>query len=151
MEQPQRCVSESNPVLICRFYTFFVHDTPGRRSEIPNATLTCAMHVVREWGEGVARAGHTIKVLSVLCALLGTERRGDLVEQALPVCLFVAFEHLAADEKVYRVCFVCTLDSFLERERENARVVAQPPTICLGAREPCAVDTRLLPSARSDY
>ena len=124
MEQPQWCVSENDPVLIGRFDTLFVHDTPGGRSEIPNATLARAVHVVWEREEGVAGAGHAVKLPRVLCALLRTERRRDLVEQALPVRLFAAFQHFAADEKVYCVCLVRALDSFLEREREDTRVVA---------------------------
>ena len=144
-------MSENNPVLICRFDTLFVHDAPRGRSEIPNATLPRAMHVVWEWEEGVAGAGHAIELPRVVCTLLGAERRRDLVEQALPVRLFAALQHFAANKKVYRVCLVRALDSFLERECENARVVAQPPVVRFGAREPRAVDARLLPGAQSDY
>ena len=109
------------------------------------------MHVVREREEGIAGAGYTVKLPRMLCALLRAERCRDLVEQALPVRFFAAIQHFAANEKVYRVCLFRAFDSFFERERENAWVVAQPPVVRFGACEPRAVDTRLLSGAQSDY
>jgi hypothetical protein len=109
------------------------------------------MHIVREREEGIAGAGHAVQLPRMLRTFLGTEWRWDLVEQALPVRLFAAFQHFAANEKVYRIRLVCALDTFLERECEYARVVAQPPVVGFGAREPRAVDARLLPGAQSDY
>jgi hypothetical protein len=150
VEQPQRCVRENDPVLVCRLDTLFVHDTPRRRSEVPHATLTGAMDVVREREEGIAGAGNAVQLLGMLRTFLGTERRRDLVKQALPVCFFAAFQYFAANEKVYRVRLVRTLDSFLERECKHALVVAQPPVVGFGACEPRAVDARLLSSAQSD-
>ena len=98
------------------------------------------MHVVREREEGIAGAGHTIQLPRVLRALLGAERRRDFVEQALPVRLFAALQYFSANEKVYRIRLVRALSPFLEREREDARVVPQPPVVSLGARESRAVD-----------
>ena len=150
MEQPQRRLSENNPMLVCRFDAFIVHDTPQWRSEIPHAAPTRAVHVVWEWEESIAGAGHAVQLPRVLRAFLVAERRGDLVEQALPVRLFSAVQHFATNEKVYRVRLVRALNSFLERECQHARVVAQPPIVRLGACEARAVNARLLPGAQSD-
>jgi hypothetical protein len=147
MEKPQRRVSENDSVLVRRLDALLVHDTPRRRGEIPNAALLHAMHVIREREERVTRACHAVKPPRVLRALLGAERRRDRVEQALPLRLLAALEHLAADEEVDRVRLLGALDALLERQREDARVVAQPPVVRLGAREPRAVDARLLASA----
>ena len=138
-------------MLVCRFDTLFVHDTARRCSEIPHPALTRAMDVVREREEGIAGAGHAVQLPRMFRAFLGTERCRDFVEQALPVRLLATFQHFAANEKVYRVRLVRALDSFLERECEDARVVAQPPVVGFGACEPRAVDTRLLSGAQSDY
>jgi hypothetical protein len=109
------------------------------------------MDVVREREEGIARASHAFQLPRMLRTFLGTEWRRDRVEQALPVHLFATFQHFAANEKVYRVRLVRALDPFLEWECENAWVVAQPPVVGFGAREPRAVDARLLAGPESDY
>ena len=75
------------------------------------------------------------------------ERRRDFFEQDLPLRLLVALEHLARDEEVDRVRLVRALDALFERQREDARVVAQPPIVRLGACESRAVDARLLACA----
>ena len=144
-------MSEHNPMLVCRFDTLFVHDTTRRRSQIPHPTLTRTMDVIREWEEGIAGAGHAVQLPRMFRAFLCTERRRYLVEQALPVRLLATFQHFATNEKVYRIRLVRALDSFLERECEDARVMAQPPVVRFGACKPRAVDARLLPGPQSDY
>ena len=114
MEEPQRRVSENHSVLVRRLDAFLVHDTSGRCREIPNAALPCAMHVVPEREERIARTRHAVELPRVVCALLCAERRRDRLEVALPLCFLAAFEHLAADEEVDRVRLVGTLDPFLE-------------------------------------
>ena len=151
MEKPQRRVSEKHSVLVRRLDAFLVHDTSGRRSEIPNAALPCAMYVVPKREERIARTRHAVELPRMVRALLCAERRRDRLEEALPLCFLTALEHLASDEKVDRIRLVGTLDALLEREREDARVVAQPPIVRFGARESRAVDARLLAGAQSDY
>ena len=151
VEKPQRRVNENYSVLVHRLDAFLIHDTSRRRSEIPNTALLRAMHVVREREKRIARTRHTVELSHVVRTLLGAERRRDLLEQAVPLLFLAALENLAPDKEVDRVRFFCTLDSFLEWERKNARVVAQPPIISLGARKSRTVDTRLLACAQSDY
>lgn len=151
MEKPQRRVNENYSVLVRRLDAFLVHNTSRRRCEIPNTTLLHAMHVVREREKRIARTRHTVELSSVVHTLLGAERRRDLSEQAVPLLFLTALEDLASNKEVDRVRFLGALDSLLEWERKNARVVAQPPNISLGTRKSRAVDTRLLTCAQSDY
>ena len=151
MEKAQGRVSENDPVLVRRLDAFLVHDASGRRGKVPNAALLRAVHVVRKREERVAGARHAVELPRVVRALLRVERRRDLLEQALPLRLLAALEHLAPDEEVDRVRLVRALDALFERQREDARVVAQPPVVRLGARESRAVDARLLAGAQSDY
>jgi hypothetical protein len=151
VEKPQQRVNENYSVLIRRLDAFLVHDTSRRRCEIPNTTFLRAMHVVREREKRITRTCYTVELSRVVRTLLGTERRRDLLEQAVPLLFLAALENLASDKEVDRVRFFGALDSFLEWERKNARVVAQPPIISLGARKSRAVDTRLLTCAQSDY
>lgn len=151
MEKPQRRVNENYSVLVRRLDAFLVHHTSRRRGEITNTTLLRAVHVVREREKRIARTRHTVELSRVVRTFLGAERRRDLFEQAVPLLFLAALENLASDKEVDRVRFFGALDSFLEWERKNARVVAQPPIIGLGARKSRAVDTRLLACAQSDY
>ena len=151
MEKPQWRMNENYSVLVRSLDAFFVHDTSGRRGEIPNATLLRAIHVVREREKRIARTCHTVELPRVVRTLLGAKRRRDLFEQAIPLLFLAALENLTSEKEVDRVRFFGALDSFLERERKDARVVAQPPIISLGARKSRAVDTRLLTCAQSDY
>ena len=151
MEKPQGRVSENYSVLVRRLDAFLVHDASGRRGKVPRAALLRAMHVVREREERITGARHAVELARMIRALLGAKRRRDLLEQALPLCLLAALEHLAADEEVDRVRLVGALDALLERQREDARVVSQPPVVRLGARESRAVDARLLAGAQADY
>lgn len=59
-------------------------------------------------------------------ALLGAKRWGylPLLKQALPLRLLAALEHLPTDEEVDRVGLFGALDALLERQREDARMVA---------------------------
>lgn len=150
MEKSQRRVSENDSVLVRGLDALLVHDAPRRRGEIPNTALPRAVHVIWEREEGVARARHAVKPSRVFRALLGAERGRDLPEQALPLRLLAALEHVAPDEEVDRVCLFGALDALLEWQREHARVVPQPPVVCFGPREPRAVDARLLACAQSD-
>lgn len=151
VEKAQRRVDENYFVFVRRLDAFLVHDTSRRRGEIPNTTLLRAMHVVREREKRIARTRHTVELRRVVRTLLGAERRRDLFEQAVPLLFLAALENLASDKEVDRVRFFGALDSFLEWECKNARVVAQPPIIGFGARKSRAVDTRLLTCAQSDY
>ena len=151
MEKSQRRVNKNYFVLVRRLDAFFVHDTSRRRGEIPNTTFLRAVHVVREREKRIARTRHTVELSRVVRTLLGAEGRRNLLEQAFPLLFLAALENLASDKKVDRVRFFGALDSFFERERENARVVAQPPIISLGTRKSRAVDTRLLTCAQSNY
>ena len=83
------------------------------------------------------------------------ERRGQLVHAALSPQADSdpagnAFEHLAANKEVDRVCPLRTFHPFLEWEREDAGVVTEPPVVRFGASESRAVDPRLLACAQSD-
>ena len=151
MEKSQRGVNEDYSVLVRRLDAFLVHDTSRRRGEIPNTTPLRAMHVVWEREKRIARTRHTVELSRVVRTLLGAEGRRDLLEQAVPLLFLAALENLASDKEVDRVRFFGALDSFLEWERKNARVMTQPPIISLGARKSRAVDTRLLTRAQSDY
>ena len=151
VEKPQRRVSENDPVLVRRLDTLLVHDASCRRGEVPNATLLRAMHVVRKREKRVAGTCHAVELPRVIRALLSAERRRDLLKQTFPLRLLATLEDLAPDEEVDRVCLVGALDALLERQRQDARVVAQPPVIRLGTRESRAVDARLLTGAQSDY
>lgn len=115
MEKSQRRVSETDSVLVRRLDAFLVHDASGRRGEIPNAALLRAMHVVREREERIAGTRHAVELPRVVRALLCAERRRDLPEQAFPLRLLTALEHLASDEEVDRVRLFGALDALLER------------------------------------
>lgn len=151
MEKPQRRVNENYAVLVRSLDAFLVHNTSRRRCKIPNTTLLHAMHIVREREKRIARARHAVELSSVVRTLLGAERRRDLFKQVIPMLFLATLEDLASNKEVDRVRFFGALDSFLEWERKNARVVAQPPIISLGTRKSRAVDTRLLTRAQSDY
>src|SRR5712675_2276346 len=140
MEKPQWRVSENDSVLVRRLDALLVHDASRRRGEVPHATFLRAMHVIREREERVTGTRHAIELPRVVRALLRGERRRDFLEQALPLNLLAALEYLAPDEEVDRVRLVRALNPFLERQREHARVVSQPPVVRLGARKSCAVD-----------
>ena len=110
------------------------------------------MDVIREREECVAGTRQAIELPCVFRALLGGKRCGYLpfLEQALPLRLLSALEHLPTDKEVDRVGLFGTLDALFERQREDARMVAQPPVVRFGARESRAVDARLLARAQSD-
>ena len=152
MEKPQRRVSKNDFVLVRRLDALLVHDTSRWRGEIPHAALPRAVDVIREREERIAGTRHAIEPPRVLHALLGAKRRGylPLLEQALPLRLLAALEDLPTDEEVDRVGLFGTLDALLERQREHARMVPQPPVVRFGARESRAVDARLLARAQSD-
>ncbi len=124
MEKPQRRVSENNPVLVRRLDAFFVHDTSRRRSKVPNSTLLLAMHIVREREERIAGTRHTVELSRVIRALLCTERRRDLLEQAFPLLFLVTLKYLASDEEVDRIRFFGALDTPFEWECKDARMVS---------------------------
>jgi hypothetical protein len=151
MEKPQWRVSENDSVLVCHLDALLVHDASRRCGEVPHATLLHAMHVVREREERITGTGHAVELSRVVRALLHAERRRDLLEQAFPLRLLSTLEHLASDEEVDRICLFRALHPLLERQREHARVVPQPPVVRLGTRESRAVNARLLAGAQSDY
>ena len=124
VEKPQRRVNEDYSVLVRSLDAFLIHHTSRRGGEIPNATLLHAMHVVREWEKRIARTRHTVELPRMIRTLLGAERWRDLSKQAVPLLFLAALENLASDKKVDRVRFFGALDSFLEWESKNARVVA---------------------------
>ena len=147
VEQTQRRVSENDLVLVRGLDTLFIHHTPARRSEVPHPAPSRPMHVIREREERIAAARDTIKLPRMLLALLRAQRRRHLLEERLPLRALRALERLARDEEVDRVRLLGALDALLEREREHARVVAEPPEVGLGACEARAVDAGLLASA----
>ena len=124
MEKPQRRVNENYPMLVRRLDALLVHDTSRGRGEIPNTTLLCAMHVVREREKRITRTRHTVELSRMVRTFLCAERRRDLFEQAVPLLFLAALENLASNKEVDRVRFFGALDSLLERERKNARVMA---------------------------
>jgi hypothetical protein len=63
---------------------------------------------------------------------------------------FTALQYLPADEQVNRIRLLSALDTLFERQREDARVVPQPPDIGLAACKARAMNAGLLPSAEAD-
>jgi hypothetical protein len=108
------------------------------------------MHIVREREKRVTGARHPIQLRRPLRLLLHAERLHRALEQALPLRLLAALEHLPAHEQVDRVRLLRALDALLERQREDARVVPQPPDVGLAPGEARAVDARLLARAEAD-
>ena len=143
-------MSEHNFVLICGFDTLGIHHTPTRCGKVLDAAPERTVDVVGEGEECVARARDAGELARVLRTLLGGERRGHALEHGLPLRALGALERLAGDEEVDRVRLLGALDALLEREREHARVVAEPPEVGLGAREARAVDAGLLAGADAD-
>ncbi len=80
MEKTQRRVSKNDSVLVRRLDALLVHDTSGRRGEISNAALLCAMNVIWEREKCVAGACHAIELPRVVRALLSAKRWGGLLE-----------------------------------------------------------------------
>ena len=150
MEQTQVSMRKDNSMFISSLDTFCIHNASRGRSEVLNPTPPSTVHIIREREERVARARDAVQLLRVHLALLRAQRRGHLLEVGLPLRELAALERLAGDEEVDRVRLLRALDALLEREREHARVVPQPPEVRLGAREARAVDARLLPGADPD-
>lgn len=149
MKQSQIRMCEDNPKLICRLDTLRIHHAPGRRGQIRHAALRRAIDVVREWEEGVTGARHALEARAPLRPLLRRQRVHLALEQALPVCEFLPQELLSRYKQIYRVRTFGALNPASEGQSQNARVVPEPPEVCLGSREARAVDARLLTCAQT--
>lgn len=83
-------------------------------------------------------------------AILRAQGRRHRLEETLPLRALTALEYLSANEEIDRVRLLRALNALLEWQREHARVVSQPPQVCLRACKPRAVDARLLARADAD-
>jgi hypothetical protein len=147
VEQSQRSMRKDYAVLIGSLNALFVHDASTGRREVPHATLPCAMNVIREGEECIARASDAVKFDRPLLFLRVGERLYGSLEQALPMLLLTALENFAGDIQVDSVRLLSALDPFLERQGKDTGVMAEPPEVSFAARETCTVDARLLTCA----
>jgi hypothetical protein len=108
------------------------------------------VHVVRKREERVTGTSHAIQLRRPFRLLFRTERLDRTLEHALPLGFFTALQYLPADEQVNRIRLLSALDTLFERQREDARVVPQPPDIGLAACKARAMNAGLLPSAEAD-
>ena len=150
MEEPKRRVRKHHLVLVSSFDTLFIHHAPTGRSEVPHPALPRPMYIIREREKRIARARHPIQPRRPLPLLRLAQRLRHLRKLPLPLRALAALQHLPAHEQIDRIRLLGALDPLFERQREHARVVPQPPDVRLGARQPRAVDARLLPGAQAD-
>ena len=152
MEQTQVRVREHHAVLVRRLHTLLVHHASARRRQVLNAAPPRTVHVVREGEERVAAARDALQLREPLPLLLCAQGRGHRLKLRLPLLLLApaALEDLAGNEEVDRVRLLRALHALLEGQREHARVVPQPPKVCLRAGKARAVDARLLACADAD-
>lgn len=137
-------MTKHDPVFIRRLDTLGVHHTSARRSEIPHPALPRPVNVVSKREERIARARHPIQLACPRLSLLLTQRLRHGHELVFPLCLLTTLKDLSAHEQVDRVRFLGAFDAFLEREREDARVMTEPPKVSFTPREPSAMDAGLL-------
>lgn len=64
--------------------------------------------------------------------------------------LLASFKLFAGDEEIDSVSFFGALDALFKGEREDARVVTEPPVVGFGAGETGAVNTGLLACTETD-
>lgn len=141
---------EHHPVFIRRLDTLGVHHTSARRSEVPNPALPRPVDIVSKGEERIARARHPIQLARPRLSFLLGQRRRHGLELVFPLCFLTTLEDLPAHEQVDRVRFLSAFDAFLEREREDARVMTEPPKVGFTTREPGTVDTGLLTRPQTD-
>jgi len=114
-------------MLVRRLDTLLIHDASTRSGQILHATLPRSMHVIGEGEESITRTRGFIQLLPPLLPLFFTQRLGYSFEEALPVRLLRPLEVLAANVEINGVRLFRALDAFFEREREDLRVVPEPP------------------------
>lgn len=150
VEQPQRGMRKCHPMLVRGLDTLFVHNTPTRSRQILDPTLPRPMHVIRERKERITRARHPIQLGRPLLLLLRTQRLYTALEETLPLRLLPTLQYFSTDEEVNGVGLLGALDALFEGERENARVVAEPPEIGFPPCQTGAVDPGLLTRTETD-
>lgn len=143
-------MTEHHPVFVRRLDTLGVHHTSARRSEVPHPALPRPMDIVSKGEERIARARHPIQLARPRLSLLLCQRRRHGLELIFPLCLLTTLENLSTHEQVDRVGFLSTFDTFLERERENTRVMTEPPQVGFTPCEPGAVDAGLLTGPKTN-
>ena len=114
-------------MFIRRLDTLLIHHTTTWRSKVPHTTLPHPVHIIRKWEECIARARHPVQLARPRLPLLLSQRRRNSLKLCFPLRLLTAFEDLPAHEQVDRVRLLGTLDAMFEREREDTRVVPEPP------------------------
>lgn len=140
VEQPQRCVCEDYLVLICCFDTLCVHDASAGCGKVSHTTLPCAVDIIWEREESIARASHAIQLGHPFLFLLLRKRANSTLEQTLPMGLLSAFQDLPGNVKIDGVSFFSALDAALEWEIKDPWVVTEPPEIGFSTRETGAVN-----------
>jgi len=137
-------------MLIGRLHALAIHHAPARRRQIPHPALPGPVHIIREREKSIARTRHPIQLPRMLPPLLVSNRRGNTLEQTLPLLLLPALKYFGSDKQVNGVRLVGALDTLFEGKREDARVVAHPPVVRFAAGEARTVDARLLAGADAD-
>ena len=64
MEQPQWCVHEHNPMLICHLDTLLIHYTPAWCCKGCHSALLCTMHIIQEQEEHITRTCNPSNLLT---------------------------------------------------------------------------------------
>jgi hypothetical protein len=150
VEQPQIGVCEDHVVLVRSLDALRIHNTARRSSNVPHATPTRPVDIVREGEERIARAHDAIELLAVLQLLLFRERCRYTVEVRLPLLTLATLEMFPGHEEIDGVCLVRTLGALLEGKIEHSLLMTEPPCVRLGTRKPRAVNARLLAGADTD-
>ena len=150
VEKPQRRVTEHDPVFIRRLDAFGVHHTSAWRGQVLHAALPSPVDVISKGEERIAGAGYPIQLARPLPALLRSQCRRHGLELGFPLRLFTTLEDLPAHEQVNCICLLGALDAFLEWQREDARVVTEPPQVGFTPREPSTMDAGLLARTQTD-
>lgn len=140
VEQPQWDMGEDHLVLIGGLDALGVHDASTRSGEVFDPALPGPVYIVGEREERVASARHAVQLRGPLFLLFRRQRRGDGLEKRLPLLLLATFQLFTTDVQVDGISLLGALDSFLEGQRQHARMVSEPPIVGLGTCESSTVN-----------
>lgn len=133
VKQPQRSMRKHHLMLIRSFDTLIIHHTPTSRSQIPYPAFPRPMDIIGEREESITRTTHPVQLTGPFRPLLCGQWRRDGIELTFPLCFLTTFKRFATHEQINRVRFFGAFNAFFERERENTRVMAEPPVVGFGA------------------
>lgn len=143
-------MTEHDAMFIRRLNTLSVHHTTAWCCQVLHAALPRPVDIISKGEECVARARHTIQPSRPYLSLFLGQRRRHSLELGFPLRLFPTLEDFPTHEQVDRVCLLGTLHAMFEREREDARMMTEPPQVRFTSRKSSAVDTGLLACSQTD-